>query len=366
MKMREKLNWFHIAILIYAIELDVLLFVLPRISAENLGTNGWIGLLLLSGAALFNVFMISLVFRLGRGASVFDIMEASLPRALLYPLYLVLAGFWLFVGSLVGKNYILIYQMISFPTTDPMMLYLLFCFMLYFLLAKGIYGISKATTMIFFLTAWMPLLNFYFFGEWKAVRMTPYIFQGAVAIEGGLHNWAELFTVFVGYELCMFLFPFVEKDGKWLRGVYIGHLFATGVYLLVLVTAYGFFSLQQLQLLKYPIINLLAYIELPFINRIENITFTFFLFTNLASAVMFCFASVQALRRVIPHARPKLLEFIVVCLAYGIAFLPNILRKSELWLRNAYFIEIGLSFAAPVFLLLLLWWQRHRERRLHS
>ncbi|CAI6047988.1 hypothetical protein [Cohnella sp. JJ-181] len=41
--MKEKLNGFHVALLIYMIELDVTVFMLPRMVAVNIGTNGWLG-----------------------------------------------------------------------------------------------------------------------------------------------------------------------------------------------------------------------------------------------------------------------------------------------------------------------------------
>lgn len=84
-KVKEKLNVFHITLLIFMTEMNITMFSLPRLIVENIGTNGWIGYLALSVLATFNIFLYWLVYRMGRGASVFQIMECALPKAVMYP-----------------------------------------------------------------------------------------------------------------------------------------------------------------------------------------------------------------------------------------------------------------------------------------
>jgi len=357
---KEKLNGFHIALLIYMIELDITIFSLPRLIAENFGTNGWIGLIGLFGVAMFNIYLYKLVFKLGKGRSAFAIVEAFVPKALLYPIYTLLALFWLTLGAFVGKHFILIFQMISFQTSSPMLIFLLFCILVYALLVKDIYSIGKANTLFFILSIWMVFLVIYFIDDWKLVRFTSFFFKGAD--EGRtLHDWVEVYTVFSGYELCLFLFPFVDKDSKLFKGVFIGQMMFTVVLLLTVWTSFGFFSFEQIKALQYPIINQLENIELPFINRLENLVYTFFLFSNLMSTVMYCYASLSTMRRIFPHARAKLLEIVIVCLVFAAGFIPQILRQSEALLRTSYFIEISLAFAIPVILIPLAWRLRSRK-----
>ncbi|MEF3307083.1 GerAB/ArcD/ProY family transporter [Paenibacillus sp. GYB003] len=360
MHVKEKLSSFHIALLIYMIQLDVTAFAVPRLVAENFGTNGWLGLIVLSGIVLLNLLLYRIVYRLGKGASVFELAEASVPKPLLVPLYVLLALFWVALGAMIGKHFILIFRLISFQTTNPMLIFVLFCFMVYALLTKTIYGISKASTVFFFLSIWMLVLIVYFWSDWKLLRFTNFWFQGAE--NGGIvHNWAEVYAVFVGYELCMFLFPFTDAKSRLFRGVFIGHLTFTFVLLVTTWVAFGFFSFEQLKMLQYPLISMLEYIELPFINRVENLVFTFFLFSNLMSTVMFCFAGLTTLRRVFPRARRKLLEASVVCAAYGIGWIPQILRQSMLLLRFMFYTEMGLAFVIPVLLIPLAW--RYRTKK---
>ena len=122
-----------------------------------------------------------------------------------------------------------------------------------------------------------------------------------------------------------------------------------------------FFSFEQLKVLQYPLITTLEYIELPFINRVENLVYTFFLFSNLMSAVMFGFAALMALGRIFPRPKGKVLELVVTCVMFAAAWFPQIIRQSERLLREAYYIEMVLAYCIPL-LLIPFAWRYHRTR----
>ncbi|MFB9328803.1 GerAB/ArcD/ProY family transporter [Paenibacillus aurantiacus] len=349
--MIEKLNGFHVAFIIVMIELDVTVFSLPRILAENLGTNGWIGLLLLSAIAFANLGLIHLFQRVGQGRSPFEVAEQSIPRILLMPVYVLLSLLWITLGSFVCKKYVLIYQMVAFPTTNANLLYTLLAALAFYLLIKGIYNIGKAMTVFFYFTVPVALFAFYFKDQWELYRFTPFILKGGT--EGhSLKNWLEVYTIYVGYEISLFLIPFAERKSLF-KGAYLGHLLTTSVYLLLIIVSYGFFSLDQLQAIMYPLLNLFSYIELPFLNRLENLIFTLFLFSNLASLVLFGWMALTALRRVFPKARKNVLELILIAASIGISSYPKILRDSEILLRVALYLEAAVAFLLPTALLLL-------------
>lgn len=352
-KVKEKLNVFHITLLIYMTEMNITLFSLPRLIAENIGTNGWIGYLALAVIASFNIFLYWIVYRMGRGASVFQIMELALPKAIMYPVYWALAIFWIFTASFLGKNFFLIFQMLSFQTTNPMFIFLLFCLMVFALLIKDIYGIGKAATVFFFMTFWTVGLTVYQFHDWQIVRFTPHLFQAA-SQGHSFRNWMEVYTTYMGYELSMFLFPHVTKKSKLFLGVFIGHWVITISQLIVILTAFGFFSFHQIESLLYPVIDLLDFIEMPFINRIENLVFSMFVFANLIVTVMFCYAALSAIKQTCPKVKPNRLEFVVVTMLFFIGYIPKHLRQSEVLLRKVLYTEAYIAFIIPVVLILVL------------
>lgn len=360
--MKEKLNWYHIAILIYMIELDTTAFSLPRVLAENIGTNGWAAIIPLTVVASLNLLLYAWLYRVGGGKSAFQIVQSVFPRALLIPGYVALGVFWMFLSSLIGKNFILISQMFALYSTNGMLIFLLYCAMVYFLLIKGLYSIVKATTVFFLLSFWMNILIPYFAKYWSAIRLTPFIFQGAEHAHT-LHGWAESYMVFVGYELCLFLFPYTDRKSKLFKGVFIGQWLISIVYMFVGLVSYGFFSFQEVQELQFPLITSLQYLEFPFLNRPENLVFTFFLYSNLVSSVLFAFAALSTLKQVFPKAKAKKMEGALAVGIYLCGFASKTLLQSETLIRHTYFIEMGIAFAMPAMLIPVAYYAKRRGAR---
>ncbi|MBO9598079.1 MAG: GerAB/ArcD/ProY family transporter, partial [Cohnella sp.] len=225
---KEALSHAHVLILIYMVQTGITLFSLPQIEAQYFGTNGWLSVVLCSALAAMNILVIGLVYRLGKGKSIFELMEQTLPKWTLTPLYFGLICVWSMLGLMVVKEYVLIFQMMAFPTTHPMLLELVVDLLILYLVTKGIYNIGKAATVFFWLIIWMLLLLFFFFGDFEWSRMTTFLFQGG---EGWQHGLIAIATAFLGYELSMLLFPYADPKTKLIRATLMGNGLLTFSYL---------------------------------------------------------------------------------------------------------------------------------------
>ncbi|MEI2400675.1 MULTISPECIES: GerAB/ArcD/ProY family transporter [Paenibacillus] len=353
--MPEKLRPFHIAVLMHMTQSGIVIFTLPRNLADYFGTNGWLFLVPCIVVSTFNIYLISLVFRLGQGRSVFEIMEQTIPRPVLYPFYGGLAAVWLVFGCMIGKKYVLIFQMLSFPTTNPMVFKLAVDILAFLMITKGIYSISKAATLFFWLSAWMYLLMLWFFPAFRWERLTPFILKGG---HNQFKGAMEIYSAFLGYELSILLFPYVNKNKKAMAGVYAGNLYLAVLYISLAIICFGFFSLGQLKKLLYPLLDLLAYIQFPFIERLENLLYGLFLFPVLVTVVMYWWAAQESVRRMLPRIKLSVLSFLLIAISYSISFIPKTLDAVGVWITNLGYAVTGIAFGFPVLLLLLLLIQR--------
>lgn len=357
--MTEKLSPLHVAILVYMSQAGIVMFTLPSQLANYFGTNGWLFLLPCMVISTFNIFLISLVFRLGQGRSVFSIMEQTLTKVIVYPVYLLLTSVWLIFGCMIGKKYVLIWQMIAFPTTNPMVFKLAIDVLLFLLLVKGIYTISRAATLFFWMAVWMILLLFWFFPSFSWVRLTPFIFQGGhEQIRGAL----DIYTAYLGYELSILLFPYIEKNKRSIRGIYAGNIFLSLNYIFLCLVCFGFFSLAQLKKLSYPMLDLLAYIQLPFIERLENLLYGIFLFLILITVAMYWWAAEESVRRIVPRLKKPVLLFIMIFISYCISFIPKTLDQVNVWITNLGYVTTGIAFGLPLLSIVCLLIQGRRKK----
>ncbi|MCQ6562799.1 GerAB/ArcD/ProY family transporter [Paenibacillus mendelii] len=354
--MNDKLSHFHVTILIYITQTGAVIITLPRLLAEHFGTNGWLSLLFVYMVVSVNLLLITAVYRLGKGKSIFEIMERSISKIILYPFYLAIASLWAMLGCLAAKQYVLIFQMIAFPTTNPMIFKLLIDILAFILIIKNVYKIAKAATVFFWMIVWMILLLFYFYGDFEWSRLTPFVFQDSAIT---LNSFFSIYLAFLGYEVCLLLFPYVDKRTKLMKAVQISNLMLTFTYVYLSIIAYGFYGYKHLKTLEYPLLNMFAYIQFPFVQGTENLLFGFLLFSIIITIVMYWWGAKEISVQILP-LKGRVLAFIILFISFCISYIPKSINDTERWLSILGYAEIGLSFGLPIGLILLLLIQRMR------
>ncbi|WP_409342781.1 GerAB/ArcD/ProY family transporter [Paenibacillus sp. MBLB4367] len=349
--MKEKLNTMQLTIFIYMIQSGVIIFSLPRLAAEGYGTNGWICVPLFSFIVMANLLLIYGVYRLGKGQSIFVILEERLPQKLLFPVYSVLAAFWAVLGAIVAKQYVMMLKSTSLPKTSTTLLLLFIIALSVHLLSKGIYSIVKAGSLFFFLSIWTVLLWMFNLFEIDLIRLTPFIFKGG---HDTFQRSLQIYSAFLGYELCMFFFPYVDRKQKLFRAFFAGNLITTFIYTSVSFISFGFFSLHQVLSLSYPTIYLFGYLQSPFLERVDILLFSFFFPKTLITIVMYYWAAQETLRRMLPGQKPNVLAIGIAVASLAVSFIPSIMREVLDWLSLLSNIETLISFGLPLLLIALL------------
>lgn len=348
---KEKLSHSHVILLLYMVQTGITLFSLPQIEALYFGTNGWLAVLFAAGIVTANIVVIGLVHRLGQGRSIFDIMEQAVPKWVLSPLYIGLIGVWSMLGCLVAKEYVLILQMMAFPTTNPMLFKVIVDVLILYVITKGIYNIGKTASAFFWLTIWMLLLLLFFVGDFDWKRMTTFILQGGENMRQGM---TMMLMAFLGYELSMLLFAYSDDKTKVVSAAFKATVFLTFGYAMLSIIAFGFFSVDQLKNMLFPLLDLMAFVVFPFVERLENLFYGVFLFSILITTAMYLWAAVETGKRIVPRASPKIIAACIVAIAYFVSYFPRTLSEIQAWLMVFGQIELAVAFGLPIFLLLLL------------
>ena len=358
-RIKEKLSPFHLAILIYMTQTGMVIFSLSRLLAEHFGTNGWLAVPLVSLIVCANILLIAIVYRLGKGKSIFDIMEQSIPKLILFPVYLSLLLVWALLGCLVAKQYLLVFQMIAFPTTNPMLFKLVFDFLAFSLIIKGIYNISKAAAVFFWSIIGMAFLLFYFFYDFKWERLTPFIFQdSAINVQG----FTSVYLAFLGFELSLLLFPYINNKTKLTKSVLAANLLITFMYAYLAFISFGFYGHHYLKTLQFPLLSMFAYIQFPFVQGTEILFYGFFMFSIIITSVMYLWAAKETCVRIIP-VNGNLIAAAIILFSYFVAYIPDVMSVLDKWLSILGQVEFGIAFGLPIFLIVLLLLQRMRGER---
>lgn len=354
----EKLHRFQIALLIFNTQTGVVLFILPRIVATYFGTNGWISLIFMLLPISLNIFLITSVYRLGGGVSIFAILKSGIPRFLLFPIYLIVGSGLALVGCMVIKQYIMIYQLLIFPQTPDIVLKLVVDILVFLLVTKGIYNMSKANVIFVVLLITMIPLSFIFMRDFDMTRLSPFIFKEGKDFGQG---FIKVFGAYMGYELSIFLFPYAEKGNRWLKYIHLGNGLTTFIFLLVTVISYGFFNYRELTHLSFPLLDMFGYLHFPFVERIQNFLYSIFMLSIINTGGMYYWSSQAVFKELIPRLPWKWVLFLVMLATYMVSFIPKSLIEVEEWFDVLVYFQLGVALALPLLALMALLVQKGRK-----
>ncbi|WP_255294797.1 GerAB/ArcD/ProY family transporter [Bacillus sp. AFS041924] len=347
--MKERLHPLQLSILIYMMQNGLVLYSLPRITAEYFGTNGWLSIFFIFVLVNINILMIVMIYKLGKGRSMFEIIETTLPRWIMFPFYVFITGVWIGIASMVMRLYINIFKMMFFPALPDTIFLILFTILSFYLLRGGIYNFTKAIAVLFCFVIPMIFLIFYLFPEFNFSRFTTFFFKGETDIfKGSL----QVYSAFLGIEVSILFFPMVEK--KWTKALFIGNFMSMFIYVIILFVSFGFFSFDQILNDIYPVMTLFEYTEVSFLSRAENLCFSVFAFKVLSTVVIYFWGSQQLLGNMIKRMKPNNWIYIILAIGFILAMLPDSVVDVEQWLNWLSYLGIGIAWVLPSLVLFIL------------
>ncbi|MDQ1911074.1 GerAB/ArcD/ProY family transporter [Paenibacillus sp. GD4] len=347
----EKLHNYHLFTLMYMIQSGITLLSLPRLLAETYGTNGWVMLILPSAVSALVIYMIALIYKHGKGLSLFELMERRLSKYLLYPIYTFFVIVWSMIGILISKEYVLLVQLYNFPTVPEDYLLIVMMLVVCFMLSKKIHNMAKATVIFFLLSVWMIFLSLYVIPHFSFARLTPYFMQlGSFDFSGQL----SVLGAFLGFEIFLFLFPYVDRQAKFAQSLQYGNLFTTGIYMIVSFTNFGFFCFEQLKIDYYPVISMLQYIRAPFVERLETLLIGVFFLKMLVTVCMYYWIALETFGRLTPRVSYLWRIIIVLFASYLVSTMIDGEQATKHWLQQLFTLESAAACLVPCILLLLI------------
>ncbi|MFJ5762151.1 GerAB/ArcD/ProY family transporter [Neobacillus sp. NPDC093182] len=357
MQMKEKLSPFQASILIYLIQSGVTLFSLPRLVAEAFGTNGWIGLIIISIIVNINLVLIWLVFKISKGKSMFEIISIF-PKWITLPFCLFIAVVWMLLGIMVMVKFTMIIKVLFYQNVSLIYLLSMFYILTYVLLKKDLYQIAKSTVVIFYFTVWTIFLLAFHLPEFSFIRLTPFIFEGETdMLKGGM----SIFTALLGYELSILFIHMIER--KQLKSLIAGNSITAVIYFGVTFVSFGFFSFEQLLREIYPVVTLLGYISFPVLERVENFTFSVFGLKVLMTTVMYLWGSKELVQYQFKRIKSNFLLIGILTISFFVSFIPKVIKEVEQWLTYITYAATVIAFLVPIFLLITVLFTKKMNRK---
>ncbi|PEV18937.1 GerAB/ArcD/ProY family transporter, partial [Bacillus thuringiensis] len=180
-----------------------------------------------------------------------------------------------------------------FPSPPAYQITILLLFPFIILALSGLRALTSYSMLVFFFTTWMPLfLLFSLKTNYNPLHLLPIFKEGLYPI---VKATKETITPYAGLEIAYYIYPFLQKKQKAIKGLLIANTGTMFFYLYVTILSYIYFSPEGIKDVIWPVFHLLKGVRFSFMERLEIIYIAYYLIvfsTTIYPYLFFSFESV--------------------------------------------------------------------------
>ncbi|NOU66561.1 GerAB/ArcD/ProY family transporter [Paenibacillus sp. LMG 31461] len=336
-------------LIIFETQVGIGILSLPRDLVNTAGTDGWISIVL--GWMMSTLLSLVIIRIMAKNPehTLFELLSKYFGKWVgkgLAAVWILLA---VYAASIVMFSTIHIIKIWIVQEVRNYILMILFVIPIYMITKQGIRMIGLFAELVCFVTLWIPFLLLFALRDIQWMYLFPIGKEGVLPILSGVKS--TIFS-FIGFELTFILYPFLKDKKSASKGIVIANSLTMMVYVAVTIECFIRFSPKEVTDYVYPVLNLLKVIQLPFIERLEIICLSFYLFILFMTMIPYLYAAALGITQLLGKQdhRYALRVILFVWVLIPFFFVPNssqITRMANSW---------GLAGICSAFILPLVLW----------
>jgi spore germination protein (amino acid permease) len=355
-------NAFMLVFIIHSIQAGVGLAGLPRVVYMEAKHDAWISVLL--AGVITSIVLVVIVKMLSQYDSAdlygihVDIFGKWAGNSLnfIYMIYMSSAFFIIFM------NYVEIVQVWIFPTLPTWQISLV----LILLAIYAVYGGIRVVVGVAFLsvigTFWLAIVILIPLQYADFTHIFPIMNVSIKQLLKGAHSTS---LSMMGFEIIMFVYPFVKEKHKTLLYVQMGNLITTILFTVSTFISIVFFASNSLEKTIWPVLSMFKIVRLPNLERFEFIAVSFWMLIILPNMCFYLWAASKGFSRVLGRKQKWGIWIIAI-----ITFSASFFIKARYQMNNVTDViaKVGfyLAFCYPVLLAIIVfikkWFQRRESK----
>lgn len=280
--------------LIHGVQMGVGVLTLPRELAQIAGTDGWITIIISWILCTAASLIIIQVMKNYPDGTIIDLLSHYFGKWIGKIATLIFAFYFALLTMVIFIREALFIQVWILPFTKIYVLAFLLAVPSYMLVRNNINILGRYSQLVFFMTIWLTFIILMPLKYANWLHLLPVLKEGWIpvlkAIKSGIYS-------FVGFETAFFLYPYLRNKEKASFGVIIANTLSLAAFLFITIVAYVYFSPDEISKYSEPAVTMLKVIDLNFIERLEIIFFTFYIFVISTSVLPAMFFTVYCTSR---------------------------------------------------------------------
>ncbi len=336
--------------IIHSVQAGVGMAGLPRIVYLEAQHDAWISVFL---AGVFTAVVLGLIITMLRQYDSPDLYGIHLDifgkwigntLSFIYMIYMSASFFIIFM------NYIEIVQVWIFPDLPTWQL----AVVLNLLSIYAVYGGIRVIVGVAFLsvtgTFWLAVVLFVPVQYGDFTHIFPIMNTDIKHLIRGIHSTT---LSMMGFELIMFVYPFVKEKQKTMIFAQLGNLVTTLVFTAATIISIVFFASNSLEKTIWPLLSMFKIVRLPNLERFEFIAVSFWMLIILPNMCLYLWSASKGFSRIF-KGKQKMGIWIIA----GITFLGSFFIRARYEMNTATDIVAKAGFYAafcyPILLSLIV------------
>ncbi|MGF6952389.1 spore germination protein AB [Neobacillus sp. B4I6] len=264
---KAKISPFLVFFLVHTMQLGIGVLGYQRIIAQTAGYDAWISVVIAGLSVHIILWMIYKIAETANG----DIVSAhtfvfgkKMGKLLSLPFVL----YFLLICVSVLRTFIEVVQVWMFQDMSTFWYSLAFCSLAIYIIFGGFRTVTGVAFFGVVLPAYL-LFTFFFTIPYADLRNLLPIFDHS--IRDLVMASYQMSLTYLGYEILLFIYPFIKEPQKSKKWAHLGVLFTTFLYTFLTIVTFAYFSEGQLQKNVWATLTMWKIVEMPFVERFEYI-----------------------------------------------------------------------------------------------
>jgi spore germination protein (amino acid permease) len=336
------------------------ILTLPAQLAKTAGTDGWISIII--GSVLTTIISLCIVHLMAKhpGDTMLELLTRYLGKWLGKAVMVIWMLYSLFAVTIILFVTLSILRIWVLPNTSNYLIGTLFMINTYIIIRGGVRIIGRYAEFVFFLTLGMPILLMFPLKDSHWIYLLPILKEGWMPI---LYAVKTTTVAFLGFEMAFLFYPYLSNKKAAAKGIVIANVLTLIVYLHITLVCFVYFSPDEITQFLWPTLTLVKPIQFPFLERMEIIFVSFYIFLFSTSGIPYVFFAIDTLSQLFNKKDwqlPYLLLPLFIVLLY---FLKPSYEELELWKEWWGWMSYFIAYAFPVMFLFYVTGYTHWKRR---
>lgn len=338
----EHIRAFYLFFIILNIQIGVGILGAPRYIIEHAKQDAWLSILIAYFGMLIILSIMFLILSRYENTDIFGIQQQLFGDKIAKVLGTIYILFFIFQLLSVLITYIEVVKIFLVPTVPSLVLGLMILTLVSYSVLGGLRVVMGVIFLFTLSSLWIiPLL----YDPITRMDWTHFLPLFDASLPDLLKGARSTSYTFLGFEILFLIYPFIQNKQHAKRAVYLGATFTTFMLMIATIISIGYFSLEGMHVLAWPVISLYKSTSFSFMERFDYFIIVEWMMVVITTATLLMWSIVHSSERLFNIKQKKSLIIISILLIFSSTYFisetiirkfTNIISAVGIWIVYVY------------------------------